>query len=158
MYAAVCDWSDRYYRDQEAHLREGQELSTEDLTNLTHRKDLTALGSRMRDNEDSKTISQVSQEAGFQHKLEKGQYVVTRLSIKKSEGSTLVFKEYSLLRSDRDTQLVCDLRENVRIGSVVEATTIYIYIYIYIYIWQDWNPQKSWYHRQRTSTLMFISR
>ena len=57
---------------------------------------------------------------------------MTRLSINKSEGSTLVFKEYSLLRSDRDTHLVCDSKENVRIGSVVEATTIYIYIYIYL--------------------------
>ena len=55
----------------------------------------------MRESEDSKTISQVSQEVGFQHKLEKGQYFVTRLSIKKSDGSTLVFKEYSPLRGDR---------------------------------------------------------
>ena len=51
---------------------------------------------------------------------------MTRLSIKKSDGSTLVFKEYSLLRGDRWTQLVCNLKENVRIGSVVEATIIYL--------------------------------
>ena len=32
----VCDWFDRYNRNQKAHPREGLEPSTEDLTNLTH--------------------------------------------------------------------------------------------------------------------------
>ena len=61
----------------------------------------------MRDNADSKTSAQVSQEVGFQHKLENGQYFVTRLSINNSEGSTLVFEEKTPPRSDPNSQLVC---------------------------------------------------
>ena len=38
IYAAVCGWFDRYNRKEEAHRREGLELSTQDLTKLTHRK------------------------------------------------------------------------------------------------------------------------
>ena len=41
---SVCIRFDRYNRNQEAHHREGPELSTEDFTNVTHRKDLTASG------------------------------------------------------------------------------------------------------------------
>ena len=52
----MCDWFDQYGRNQEGHHREGPKLSTEDLTKLTHRKDLTASGNRLRQNEDSKTI------------------------------------------------------------------------------------------------------
>ena len=44
----VCDWFDQYNRNQETHRREGLELPTEDLTNLAHRKDLTASGNWMR--------------------------------------------------------------------------------------------------------------
>ena len=65
------------------------------------------VGSRMRDNADSKTSAQVSQEAGFSPEVGKGQYFVTRLSINNSKGPTLVFKEYTLPRSDPHSQLVC---------------------------------------------------
>ena len=89
IYAAVCDWFDRNNRNQAAHRRECREHSKEDLTNLAHRKYVTASGNRMRDNEENlKTIAQVSQGAGFSAKVGKGQCFVTRPSIKSSEGST----------------------------------------------------------------------
>ena len=48
-YASVCDGLDQYNRHQEARHRERPELSTDELANLTHRKDLTASGDRVRD-------------------------------------------------------------------------------------------------------------
>ena len=52
IHAAVCAWFDQ---NNEARHRQVPELSETDLTNLTHRKDLTASGDR----------TQVSQDAGF---------------------------------------------------------------------------------------------
>ena len=60
IYAAVCVWCDQYSQNKEALHREGPERSIDDLTILTHRKDLTASGDRMRDSEESKTIDKVS--------------------------------------------------------------------------------------------------
>ena len=56
IYVAVCVWFDKHNRHKEARHREGPESSTDDFTNLTHRKDLTASGDPMRDNKDSKTF------------------------------------------------------------------------------------------------------
>ena len=84
---------------------------------------LTAPGNRMWDNEDSKTIAQVSQEAGFSANVWKGQYFVTRPSIDNSEGSTLVCKEYTPPRSDPNSQLVCALNDTVRTGLVLDSKT-----------------------------------
>ena len=61
----VCVCFDQYNQNKEARHREGLEHSTDDLTNLTHRKILTASGDLMRDSANSKTIAQVSQEARF---------------------------------------------------------------------------------------------
>ena len=70
--AAACDWFDQYNRNQEAHRREGPELSTEDFTNLAHRTDRTASGNQMRENEEHfETIAQCHKNPVFQ-RLEKG--------------------------------------------------------------------------------------
>ena len=64
MHAAVCGWFDLYNRNQEAYRREGLKLPTEPFTNLAHRKDLTASGNGMRENDDNcLTTGHVSQEA-----------------------------------------------------------------------------------------------
>ena len=39
---------------------------------------------------------------------------MTRLSINNSEGSTIVFREHTLLRSGPNSQLVCLLKDNLR--------------------------------------------
>ena len=97
----MCDWFDRYNRNEEPHRREGPELSTEDLTNLAHRKDPTATGDRMRENEENcKTIAQVWQEAKFSAEVGQGQYFVTRPSIKSSEGSRHECRQKTQPRSD----------------------------------------------------------
>ena len=75
----------------------------------------------MRDKADSKTSAQVSQGAGFSPEVGKGHYFVTRLSINNSKGSTLVFKEYTLPRSDPNSQLVCFLKENERTDPVLDS-------------------------------------
>ena len=52
-----------------------------------------SFGNRMGDSEDSKTIAQVSQEAGSSGEVGKAQHFVTRLSTKNSVGWTLVCRE-----------------------------------------------------------------
>ena len=114
IYAAMCDWFDRNNQNQEGHRRESPELSTEDLTNLTHQKDLTASGNRMRDNEDSKTIAPVSQEAGLFSRSWKRTIFVTRLAIKNEGRWTLVCREYTLPRSNRHSHFICAFKDNAR--------------------------------------------
>ena len=114
IYVAVCVWFDQ---DREARHREVPELSGADLVNLTHRKDLSASGDRKRDSKHSKTIAQVSQEAGFSAEVGKGQYFATRPSINNDGRWTLVCRGHSLLLSNPNAKLVCALTENVRIGS-----------------------------------------
>ena len=68
----------RTHQNKEARHRDVPELSEADLMNLTHRKDLTASGDRMRDSKRSNaTTAQVSQVAGFSAEVGKGQYFVT---------------------------------------------------------------------------------
>ena len=100
----MCDWSDQCNRNQEVHRREGPELSTEDLTHLTRR-------------------AQVSQEVGFSAEVGKGQYFVTLLSINISVGPALVCRQYTLPCSDPNSQLVCALKATVRIGPVLDSKT-----------------------------------
>ena len=118
IYAAACvlvliDKSEVH----EAGHREGPELSTEDFTNLTHRQDLTASGDRMRDSEDSITIADVSQEAGFSAEVGKKPILCENRSSKKYAGRwTLAYREYTLPRSNPNSKLVCGLSCHVRIG------------------------------------------
>ena len=66
IYAAVCDWFDRYNRD------EGPELSTADLTNLTHREDLTASRKDCVTTKNiAKPLLKCDKKQVFQHQLDK---------------------------------------------------------------------------------------
>ena len=65
MCATVCVWFDQYNQHKEARHHGGPDVSTDVVTNLTHREDLTASGDRLRDIKDSTTSVQVSPEAGF---------------------------------------------------------------------------------------------
>ena len=112
----VCVWLDRHNQNKEARHREGPELSTDDLTNMTHRKDPTASGDRMRDNKDSKTNAQVSQETVFSAEVGKDQCFVTRLSFKNERRWTLVCRERTPPRMNPNSDLVCSLCDNERIS------------------------------------------
>ena len=124
--AAVCVCLDQSNQNKGARHREVPELCEADLTNLTHRKDLTVFGDRMRDSKDHKTIAQVSKEAGFSAQGGKGQYFVTGPSIKREGQWTLVCEECTLLRDNPDSKLVCALcahwsslgYENDEVGSI----------------------------------------
>ena len=86
----MCVWFGQYKQNQEPCHREGPELPTDDLMNLTHGEEMSASGGRMRDSEKSKTIAHVSHEAAFSAEVDKGQHFVTRLSIKNKGRWTLV--------------------------------------------------------------------
>ena len=63
------------------------------------------------------------QNHSFSAEVGKGQYFVTRVSISNSEGWTLVCREHTLSRNDSNSQLVCALKDNVRIGPVLDTKT-----------------------------------
>ena len=113
---------DQYNRNQEAHRRESPELATEDFTNVTHRTDLTASGDRMRDSETAKPLLNCHKRLASQQKLEK-QYFVSRSPFKQVKGSTLVCRDCAPLRSDPNANLVCVLKDIVRIGPVPDSRT-----------------------------------
>ena len=89
----------------------------------THRKDQTASRDRTRDNREPKTIAQVAQEAGFSAEAGKSQSFVTSPSRKNEGTCTLFSREYTLLRSDPNSQLVRALCDNVHIGPVLDTKT-----------------------------------
>ena len=96
----VCVWLDQYDQNKEARHREGPELSIDDLANFDHRKDPTAWGNRMRDNKNSKTMPQVSQEAGRSAEVGKGHLFATRPSVTREGRWTRVCRECTLPRSN----------------------------------------------------------
>ena len=110
-------------QNKEARHRGGPELSTVDLTNMTHRKDLTTSGDRMRHSNESKTIALVSQEAGLSAEVGKGHFLVTRPSLNNEGRWVLVCREYTLPRSNPNSEWVCVLKDNVRMGLVLDTKT-----------------------------------
>ena len=109
IYAAVCVWFDQNNENKEAGHRQVPELSEVDLAILTYHKDGTTSGDRMLVSRGTQCIAQVSQDAGDSAQGGKGQYCVTRPSIK-SEGTwTLVWRDHTLPRSNPDSKFVCAL-------------------------------------------------
>ena len=122
IYAALCVWFDQYISNMKACHREGPERSTDDLTKLTHRTDLTASRGRMRDSKHSKTSAQVSQVAGFSAGVGFSRYFLTRPSLKSEGRWTLVAESIHSLAAVQN-QNWCALKDNVRIGPVLDTKT-----------------------------------
>ena len=116
IYFVVWIWSDQIKQKKEACHREGLVLSEVDLTNLIYRKGLTASRDWVRDSKDNKIISQMSQDAAFSTEVCKVQLFATRPSIKNEVSWTLVCRELTQSRDNPDWNLVCALKDNLRIG------------------------------------------
>ena len=118
----VCVWFDQYNRNKEAFHREEPELSTDDLTNLTHRKDLTA--SECETVKTAKPLLKC-------HKREVSHQTLAKAStlwIKNEDRWTLVCREYTLPRSNPNSKLVCAGCDSVRIGLVLDIHFILILV------------------------------
>ena len=89
--------------------------------------------------------------AGFPAEVRKGHNFATRRSMNSSEGSTLVCRECTVPRSDRNSQEVCALKDNVRICPVWEATTTYL---AGLHSIEVFIPSK---HNLQSCSLMLIS-
>ena len=90
IYAAVCvcvcicclTSTIKTKKHEEARCREGSELTTDELTNLTHRNDLTASVHRAGDSENSKTLRKYQKILVLSAEVDKNQYFLTKLSKK----------------------------------------------------------------------------
>ena len=135
IFAAVCDWLVQHIAREDVHNHEDPVLAANDYTTLTLRHDSTVWEDPLRDiQEESKSIVHVSQQAGFTAES------THRTSAKDSKGYILVCREYSSLRNEYDSGLVCVLKDNVRIGHVLKAKTSHWPDYIVLM--KSWYPEK----------------
>ena len=108
IYAAVFVLFDPHNQNKEARHGKVPELSEADLTNLTHRKDVTASGDRIRDHREPKTIAQVSQDAGFTTELGKGFFFCDSTSDKEQmELDTCLQRVHTTTRQSRYKIRMC---------------------------------------------------
>ena len=80
-----------------------------------------------------------------QQKLAKTNFFVTRPSIKNEGRRTLACREYTLSHSDPNSELVCALKDNVRIGPTSNTETTNL---------SGPYSLKSWHHRDKISKIV----